>query len=234
MGREALGGPSCGRDKSQLIAVIIYKDQIKMKNFVVKNGVLVRDSGFKKLPYGAYKTRDVAFTFRMGAGFAGTVNTSHPAAIRGFLKDPTNPPTFFGQAVAINPSSNAVRSYIASDSTTPTDVFGVIVRPYPFQGATAPTANYAGTGTTWGGGQLPDGAVDVLLSGFIMVPVVGTPSNGSTAYIWDAASQPSPYHIQSGWEAATPSSNGFAITNQKTSFASPPDANGIAELRFNV
>ena len=205
-----------------------------MKNYVVKNGILVRKNGFKKLPYGAFKTRDVAFPFRMGAGFAGAVNTSHPASIRGFLKDPTNPPTLFGQAVAINPSTNAVRSYIASDSTTPTDVFGVIVRPYPFQGATAPTASYAGTGTTWGGGQLPDGAVDVLLSGFIMVSVVGNCTNGSQAFVWDAASQSSPYHIQSGWEASTPSSNGFAVTFDKTQFASPPDANGIAELRFNV
>ena len=27
------------------------------------------------------KTRDVAFTFRMGAGFAGDVNRTHPASI---------------------------------------------------------------------------------------------------------------------------------------------------------
>jgi hypothetical protein len=207
-----------------------------MKNYTVKNGVLVRKKSFEKLPYGAFctKTRDVAFQYRMGAGFAGTVNRSHPATIAPFLKDATNPPTFFGQAVAINSSTNAVRSYIAGDSTTPTDVFGVIVRPFPFQGATAPTANYAGTGTTWGTGQLPDGAVDVLLSGFIMVPVVGSPSNGSAVYVWDAASQASPYHLQSSWEASTPGGNGFAVTWGKTQFASPADANGIAELRFNV
>lgn len=204
-----------------------------MKNYEVKNGVLVRKNAFEKLPYGAFKTRDVAFTYRMGAGFAGAVNTSHPATIRGFLKDPTNPPTFFGQAVAINSTTNAVRSYIASDGTSPTDVFGVIVRPFPFLGATPPSNNYAGTGTPqFGTGQLPDGAVDVLLSGFIMVSVVGTPSNGSTAYVWDAVS--SAPHVQSGWEAASPSSNGFAVTWDKTQFASPPDANGIAELRFNV
>ena len=203
-----------------------------MKNYVVKNGVLVRRAAFEKLPYGAFKTRDVAFNFRMGAGFAGAVNTSHPATIRGFLKDPTNPPTFFGQAVAINSSTNAVRSYIVSDGTTPTDVFGVVVRPYPFQGATPPTGNYAST--AFGTGQLPDGAVDILLSGFIMVPAIGSPSNGSAVYVWTAASQPSPLHVQSSWEASSPSSNGFAVTWGKTQFGSPPDANGIAELRFNV
>jgi len=209
-----------------------------MKNsaFVVKNGLLVRKKNFDKLPYQSFsvKTRDVAFPFRMGAGFAGAVNRSHPANIVPFLKDPTNPPTFFGQAVNINPASNAVRSYIASDSTTPTDVFGVIVRPYPFLGVTAPTNNYAGTGQTppFGGNQLPDGAVDVLLCGFIMVSVNGTPSNGSQAFVWDAAS--SPPHVQSGWEASTPGSNGFAVTWDKITYASPPDASGIAELRFNV
>jgi hypothetical protein len=204
-----------------------------MKKYVVKNGLLVRRNP-EKLAYGAFsvKTRDVAFSFRMGAGFAGAVNTSHPVSIRGFLKDPTNPPTFFGQAVALNPSSNAVRSYIVSDSTSPTDVFGVVVRPYPFQGVTAPTNNYAATGTTWGTSQLPDGAVDILLSGYIMVAVNGTPSNGSTAYVWTATSAAP--HVQSGWEASTPSSNGFAVTWDKTQFASPPDANGIAELRFNI
>ncbi len=207
-----------------------------MRDFVVRNGLLVKKNALAKLPYGSFcvKTRDVAFTYRMSAGFAGTVNTSHPATIRGFLKDPTNPPTFFGQAVAINPSSNGVRSYISSDSTTPTDVFGVIVRPYPFLGSTAPSNAYAGTGSTppYGGNQLPDGAVDVLLAGYIMVAVNGTPSNGSEAYVWTAASS-SP-HVQSGWEAASPSSNGFGVTWDKTQFASPPDANGIAELRFNV
>jgi hypothetical protein len=209
---------------------------MKNSDFVVKNGLLVRKKNFDKLPYQSFaiKTRDVAFTYRMGAGFAGAVNRSHPATIAPFLKDPTNPPTFFGQAVAINPSSNAVRSYIASDGNTPTDVFGVIVRPYPFLGVTAPTANYAGTGQTppFGGNQLPDGAVDVLLAGFIMVSVNGTPSNGSVAYVWTAASS-SP-HVQSGWEASSPSTNGFAVTWDKTQFASPPDASGIAELRFDV
>lgn len=206
---------------------------MNMKNYTVKNGLLTRKNKIEKLPYGAFgiKTRDVAFQYRMGAGFAGTVNTSHPATIRGFLKDPTNPPTFFGQAVAINPASNGVRSYVAGDSTTPTTVFGVIVRPFPFLGSTPPTGAYAGT--AFGTGQLPDGAVDVLLSGFIMVSVVGSPTNGSACYIWDAVS--SPPHVQSGWEASAPGSNGFAVTNPlSTQFASPPDANGIAELRFNV
>ena len=113
-----------------------------MKNYTIKNGILVRKRN--KLSYGAYgtacKVRDVAFAFRMGAGFAGAVNTSHPANIRGFLKDATNPPTFFGQPVMINASANSVRAVLDTDRTGgATDVFGVVVRPYPFLGSTAPT-----------------------------------------------------------------------------------------------
>ena len=214
-----------------------------MKNYTIKNGILVRKRN--KLSYGAYgtacKVRDVAFAFRMGAGFAGAVNTSHPANIRGFLPDPNYPPTFFGEAVAINPLTNAVRRYSASFNANDyqsTDVFGVVVRPYPFLGSTAPTNSYAGTGAQsslpWGGNQLPDGAVDVLLSGFIMVNCfTGTPTNGAPATVWTAATN-SP-HVQSGFEVnSTPSTSGFVVTWDKTSFASPADANGIAELRFNV
>ena len=210
-----------------------------MKNYTIKNGILVRKRN--KLSYGAYgtacKVRDVAFAFRMGAGFAGAVNTSHPANIRGFLKDATNPPTFFGQPVMINASANSVRAVLDTDRTGgATDVFGVVVRPYPFLGSTAPTNAYAGTGSQsslpWGGNQLPDGAVDVLLMGNIMVYVNGTPSNGSVAYIW-TANNTSP-HTLGGWEASNPATSGFAITWDKTQFGSPPDASGIAELRFNV
>ena len=212
-----------------------------MRNYVVKNGILVRKRNFDKAAYGEYgtacKVRDVAFQFRMGAGFAGSVNTSHPANIRGFLKDPSNPPTFFGQPVILNPSSNAVRAVLDTDRSGGVhDVFGVIVRPYPFLGSTAPTNAYAGTGPQgtlpWGGTQLPDGAVDVLLSGNIMVSVYGTPSNGSVAYIWTANNTPP--HTMGGWEASDPSTSGFSITWDKTQFGSPPDASGIAELRFNV
>ena len=202
-----------------------------MNRFTVKNGILI------KSPYGEFgtsrkiKTRDVAFTFRMGAGFAGAVNTSHPANIRGFLKDATNPPSFFGQPVMINATYGTVRAVLDTDrSGGAADVFGVVVRPYPFLGSTAPTAAYAGA--PFGTGQLPDGAVDILLSGYIMVSVYGSPTNGSEAYIW-TANNTSP-HTMGGWEASNPSGNGFGITWNKTQFGSPPDASGIAELRFNV
>jgi len=176
----------------------------------------------------------VAFTYRMGAGFAGTVSRTHPASIAPYLKDATNPPTFFGQPVIVNTSANTVRAVLDSDrSGGATNVFGVVCRPYPFQGVTAPTNNYAGTGTTWGTSQLPDGAVDILLSGFILVATQGTPTLGGSVYIWTAAA--SGNHITGGWEATNPSGNGFGVSwGMSTLFNSPVDSNGVAELKFNA
>jgi hypothetical protein len=56
-----------------------------MTKYIVKNGVLVRDKNWYGEFGTARKVRDVAFTYRMGAGFAGTVNRSHPASINHFL-----------------------------------------------------------------------------------------------------------------------------------------------------
>jgi len=216
-----------------------------MSKYIAKNGFLVRDKSF----YGEWgtslKVRDVAFTFRMGNGFAGSVNRTHPATIAPYLKDSTTPPTFFGQPVLLNPTAGTVRGIIDTDRTggtatvsggnaiPVTDVFGIVVRPYPFQGVTAPTNNYAGTGSfPTSSGGLPDGAVDVLLSGFIMVQVNGSPTNGSKVWIW-TANNTSPHQL-GGFEASDPSTSGFGLTWDKITFGSPVDANGIAELRFNV
>jgi hypothetical protein len=203
-----------------------------MSKYIVKNGVLVRDKNWYGEFGTARKVRDVAFTYRMGAGFAGTVNRTHPASINPYLKDPTNPPTFFGQAVVMNTATNAVRSVISSDSSI-TDIFGIVVRPFPFQGVTAPTGNYAGSSTVWGSGTLPDGAVDVLTQGFILASVNGSPSMGSVVYVYYGTSTGS--HVQSGFEAASGANiatiNGLLYS---TLFNSPADSSGVAEIRFHV
>jgi hypothetical protein len=209
-----------------------------MSKYIVKNGILVRDKSTAGVEYvnpqgvTIIKTRDVAFTYRMGAGFAGTVNRSHPASINPYLKDATYPPTFFGQAVVMSTSTNSVRAIIAGDSAI-TDIFGVVVRPFPFQGVTAPTGNYAGSSTTWGSGTLPDGAVDILTSGFILVPVNGTTAMGGVAYVYYGTSTGA--HVQSSFEAASGSNiAGLTGGGYSTLYNSPPDSNGVAELRFHV
>jgi hypothetical protein len=133
----------------------------------------------------------------------------------------------------MNTATNSVRSVGTGDSAI-TDLFGIVVRPYPFQGVTAPTGNYAGVSSpTWGTSQLPDGAVDVLTQGFILVSVNGSPSMGSVVYVYYGTSTGA--HVQSGFEAASGSNiatiNGLLYS---TLFNSPADSSGVAEIRFHV
>lgn len=173
---------------------------------------------------GRKKVRDVAFQFRMGAGFAGAVNRMHPAWIEPAKNDTTNPVPFYGSAVIVNGAANSVRGIISSD-TSNVAIYGVCVRTFPTQQATDTT----GFGTATLGGLVAPStvpALDVLREGYVMVPVNGNPTKGGNVYIWSAASS-SP-HVQGGFEASTPGGNGFQVTNAM--FNGPPDANGIGEV----
>lgn len=175
-------------------------------------------------------TQDVAITFRMGAGAPGDVNRTHPADIPPFLVDPTNPPAAYGVPAIINPASNGLRGVLATDGAI-TDVDAVTVRPYPIQEATA--TNYGAV--SLGGGVPPtQQPIDGLVSGFIMVavPAGQSPTKKGTVYIWIGAAGGG--HVVGGFEAVDGGANTVAITNPKTYFNSPADANGICELAFNV
>lgn len=169
-----------------------------------------------------------AFTFRMGAGFAGEVNRTHPASISAEQNDTTNPILAAGLACMAT-ATGTVRSVIASD-TANGDLWGVLVRAFPTQQISNANA-YAAAGY----GAIAPGTVqpvDILRSGFIMVPVNGTVVKGGAVYVWSAAS--SGAHVQGGFEATTPGGSGFQITVGRAYWNSPADANGIAELAFNV
>ena len=179
---------------------------------------------------GRLRVGDAAYVSRMGAGSAGTVNRTHPATIEPALNDATNPAVLFGQGVFATTSGNSVRAVLTSDTTTPSTLYGVTVRPFPFQ---------ASSGTNFGatpfGGEIPPaGAIDVLRSGYIMVLLANFAAanavKGGQAYIWSAAT--SGLHIQGGWESAA--SGGNTILINGATFNGPCDANGIVELCFNV
>ena len=181
------------------------------------------------------KTRDVAFQFRMGAGFPGDVNRSHPAWIEPCLIDSVSPPLFFGEAVVIDTAAdagiNGVRPLVAGDHSdaTPLVVWGYNVRPYPFQQAAA--TNYGATAI--GAGAPPAfGVTDVLRGGYIMtqIPTGQTAAKGGAVYVWCTASTGA--HIQGGTEAVYSSTNTVLVAN--ATFNGPADASGIAEIIINV
>lgn len=171
----------------------------------------------------------VAFQFRMGAGFAGDVNRTHPASIEPANNDTTNPVAFAGSAAIVNTAANTVRSPLAGD-TALTDIWGILVRAYPTQQSTAALA-YAGAAF----GSIAPGTVqpvDILRSGYILVPVVGAVTKGGLVYIWVAATGGG--HTQGGFEAAATGGSTMTLSSGRAFWNGPADANGIAELAFNV
>ena len=168
-----------------------------------------------------------SFKYRMGAGIPGDVNRSHPASIEPNFNDASVPVLSAGLACLVNAGKNGVRQ-VASGDTAVTKIYGVAVRPYPTQD----------TGTTYPfGGQahglepLPAASnVDVLRSGYINVPIVGTPGKNDPVYVWVAAA--SGAHIQGGFEASSSGGNTAAITN--AFFNGAPDSNGYGEIVVSV
>lgn len=176
---------------------------------------------------------NMAFQFRMGNGVAGSVNRFHPATVVPQPIDPTNPPSI-GLAGVIDATSNKFRVIGTGDSAL-TDVWGILVRPWPFQQGNSPSPNFVGAVGFGGVQPVPQqfGVWDVLRSGYIMVPVVGSPVLGGPVYIWYAVA--SGAHIQGGAEAGATGGSTFQITgNDKTQFNSGADAFGVAEIGFNI
>lgn len=178
---------------------------------------------------GRFRTCDIAFTFRMGAGFAGDVNRGHPASILPCLNDPTNPVTLYGVAVIPVSASNGVRPFAAGD-TAVTDAFGVSVRPFPFQQQT--TSNPSGAVAIGAGTPPTTQPIDVLRAGYIMVPVVGAVTKGAAVFVWCAASSGS--HVQGGFEAGASGGNTAALATPKFQWNGPADSTGIAELSVTL
>ena len=181
-------------------------------------------TGRNVVPMLRMRTCDVAFAYRMGAGFAGDVNRTHPASIEPVLVDTTTPPDAYGQAVLINAAGDAVRKLAAADSAV-TDIYGVLVRPYPTQQASA--SNF-GAATLGAAVPPASGIADVLKDGYIMVnlPAGGVVKKGGQVFVWIAADSGS--HKAGGFEAAASGGNTIALSNAK--FNGAADASGNVEI----
>jgi hypothetical protein len=170
------------------------------------------------------RTHDVAFTYRMGAGFPGDVNRTHPASILPGLFNVANPVRLYGDPVLI--TGVGYRGFIAGDTTTPTTIAGIAVRPYPTQQTTG------GMSASLGAAVPPAGGVgDVLNEGFIIARsndfATNPPVKGGAVYVWFAAS--SGVHVQGGFETVATGGSTALISNAR--YNGPPDANGICEIQ---
>lgn len=170
----------------------------------------------------------VAIKGRMAAGFPGDVNRAHPFSVTPVIPLNGNPPTAYGQPVVADASGNGVRPFGAGDGAV-TDMWGVTVRPYPLNPANA--SNYGQVSLTDVPVPPTNQIMDVLQSGFIFVPVVGTPVQGGRVYIWYAATSGS--NVQSGFQASNTGGSTLQL-NDRYYFNGGPDVNGVCELRCNA
>lgn len=177
---------------------------------------------------GRRHTNDVAFQFRMGAGFVGDVNRVHPMSVEPALVDPINPSPAYGVPVVVNPANNGLRPLSAGDQAL-LDVYGVLVRPFPIQQRTGSDAAAIGA-------AVPPvaGAIDVMRSGYMMVQLNNgaVVAKGGQVFIWTAASAGN--HVQGGFEGAAVGGSGIALPAGKYQFNGPADANGIVEIAWNI
>ena len=174
---------------------------------------------------GRHRVGDVAFTYRMGAGFSGDVNRTHPFSVEPFQIDPTtaNLFSFYGQAgVPSSTVPNTIRAVKAGDNAL-TTIYGILARPFP-------TQQMSGGLSSPFGAQVPpsSGIADILRWGYIMVQLNGQPTKGAVVNVWAAAANAGDLPGQ-----LTTSATGgsiIALTQGATSFNGPPDASGIGEV----
>jgi hypothetical protein len=187
---------------------------------------------------GRRMVHDAAFVYRMNAGFPGNVTRTHPVEIEpDILSVTTGPFLSFGIGALVDAAdpNRGMRPLNAGDQAL-TAIDAILVRPFPFQQPT--TSNFSGAVALGTAGVPPTtGAADFLRSGYINVqlPTGQTPVMGGTVYIWTAAN--SGVHVQGGFEAVNPAGSGMALTgigSGKTYFRGGVDANGVAEIAFNV
>ena len=183
------------------------------------------------------RTTDVAFKFRMGAGYPGDVTRTHPVDIFPELADSTNPPVFAGQGVIVDSSSHAVRKLVTGDGVSGATLYGITVRTFPFQQSQTGTSSYDGKNNFgavgFGGANLPvTPEVDIMRRGtmIVAVPAGQTPVKGGAVYIWNVASTGA--HVQGTFEALNGTTNTTLVSNAV--WNSGADANGYAEIAFNI
>jgi hypothetical protein len=171
------------------------------------------------------RTNDVAFGFRMGAGFPGDVNRTHPAAILpGLINTSVQVPRLYGDGLLIDSATSSYRGFVLGDTIT--KVAGIAVRPYPTQQTSGGMSSSLGAAT-----PPTSGVMDVLIEGYCIVKAnnfaITAPTKGGPVYVWIAASAGN--QVQGGFTATNGGASTLLMTNAY--FNGPADAAGITEIQ---
>ena len=112
-----------------------------------------------------------AFLFRMPSGIPGAVNRIETSIITAEIVLTTNPPTRYGDPVALDAATGKVRPIGVGDVAA--NVYGFVVRPYPTQGAATGWPNQPQEANGTPGIPSATGICSILKMGYIMVAVNG-------------------------------------------------------------
>lgn len=169
-----------------------------------------------------HRTNDVAFPYRMGAGFAGDINRIHPFQSLPGMQNATNPIAAYGFPFLIA-SDGTYRGLVAAD-TAIVAIDGVLARPYPTQQFNLTQGLGVATPPLSTDKQILDG----LYAGWILtkLPTGQTATKKGAVFIWIATSTGA--HVQGGFESVATGGSTIALTDWF--FNGPPDAAGITEI----
>lgn len=198
-----------------------------IKNLIAK--MFGRDTRAPRFMGRRYTTDGAVFTFRMGEGYPGMLTRQHPSpTVEPCETDATNPPTFYGQGVVVDATTAQGVRIPASGDSGLTAIYGITVRPFPFQQSSA--TNY-GAVALGANAAIPAGAVDIMRAGYMSVTLQGAAAanKGAAVHLCIVAGTG---YVVGGFSADTVS--GTFITLANATWNGPADASGNAELCFNI
>lgn len=158
-----------------------------------------------------------AFTYRMPAGIPGDISRKNSAVVEAQFANSSS--LVYGNAVKM--SSGKLVPIGAGDDES--DVYGVLVRPYPTQSSQDPL----GTST-----PPSSGPVDVLKSGYISTHLYGSTAATKNGAVYVRIASAGAGELVGGFEAADDGSDAFLLSNAY--FMGPADADGNVEIAFNI
>jgi hypothetical protein len=171
----------------------------------------------------------VAFTYRMGVGYAGCPNRLQHATIVREVLSPSAAPTTYGVMMVYDVATGVVRAAVASD--TAAGFAGFFVRPFPTHGGglSNPINDPLGVSTPAG----PAAEANVMKRGFIIVQL----NQSSPAVVKGQAvgifiGTPTANNPAGGVTGAAPAATILALPNSY--FVGPADASGITEIGYNI
>lgn len=170
-----------------------------------------------------------AFLFRMPSGIPGNVSRVEGARITAELVLTTNPPIFYGSAVALDVATGKIRPMGTGDVAA--NFYGAVMRPYPTQGGATGWPNQPTEANGVPGTPFPGGICNVLKSGNISIVCQGATLAAKGAPVYVRVGGATSTLLLGGYEAVIdPTTPANTVKLPNTYFMGAQDAQGNTEI----